>query len=245
MFVVSRLIMGFAIGILVTLVPLYQSEVSPAESRGLMVGLHGVLIGLSYSLTGFVSYGCSFSTNGAFQWRFPLAVQIVWPGILLIGSFFLPYSPRWLLAQGRDEQAWETTKKLHASKSDPEDTYAQAEFRQMREQIQFERAQNAATFWGQAKLAWSKASYRKRLYLGFLVQAGNQFTGALVINNYQTTFYNGLGITGRLPLLLVGCFNFVTVPGNLTNGLLVDHIGRRKFVSKFDIAFLSKPGRRR
>jgi MFS family permease len=33
-----------------------------------------------------------------------------------------------------------------------------------------------------------------------------------------------------LPLLLVGCFNFVTVPGNLLNGLLVDHIGRRKFV---------------
>jgi MFS family permease len=50
------------------------------------------------------------------------------------------------------------------------------------------------------------------------------------VNNYQTTFYNGLGITGRLPLLLVGCFNFVTVPGNLLNGLLVDHIGRRKFV---------------
>lgn len=51
----------------------------------------------------------------------------------------------------------------------------------------------------------------------------------LVINNYQTVFYNGLGITGRLPLLLVGCFNFVTVPGNLISGLLVDHFGRRKF----------------
>lgn len=33
-----------------------------------------------------------------------------------------------------------------------------------------------------------------------------------------------------MPLLLVGCFNFVTVPGNLLNGLLVDYIGRRKFV---------------
>lgn len=36
MFIVARFIMGFGIGILVTLVPLYQSEVSPAESRGLM-----------------------------------------------------------------------------------------------------------------------------------------------------------------------------------------------------------------
>jgi len=94
MFCVARLIMGFAIGILVTLVPLYQSEVSPAESRGLMVGLHGVLIGFSYSLTGFISYGCSFAPYGQFQWRFPLAVQMVWPGILFVGMFWLPYSPR-------------------------------------------------------------------------------------------------------------------------------------------------------
>ncbi|KAF2029505.1 general substrate transporter [Setomelanomma holmii] len=230
MFVVSRVIMGFAIGILVTLVPLYQSEVSPAESRGLMVGLHGVLIGFSYSLTGFVSYGCSFSTNIAFQWRFPLAIQALWPLILFIGMFWLPYSPRWRLSQGREDEAWKTIKRLHANKKDPEDNYAKAEFRQMKEQIWFEREHDAAGFLAQARLAFFRRSFRKRLTLGFLVQAGNQFTDALVVNNYQTTFYNGLGITGRLPLLLVGCFNFVTVPGNLINGLLVGYISRRKFV---------------
>lgn len=230
MFVVSRLITGFAIGILVTLVPLYQSEVSPAESRGLMVGLHGVLIGFSYSLTGFVSYGCSFAPYGQFQWRFPLAVQIIWPVILFVGMFWLPFSPRWLIVKGREEEAWETLRRLHASKNDPEDSYAHGEFRQMKEQIRFEQERNAVGTFAQAKLAFSRKSYRKRLGLGFLVQAGNQFTGALVVNNYQTTFYNGLGISGRLPLLLVGCFNFVTVPGNLANGLLVDHVGRRKFV---------------
>lgn len=195
-----------------------------------MVGLHGVLIGFSYSLTGFVSYGCSFSTNVTFQWRFPLAVQAIWPLVLFTGMFFLPYSPRWLLSQGREEEAWNTTRKLHANIKDPDDTYAQAEFRQMKEQILFEREHDAVGFLAQARLSFSRPSFRKRLALGFLVQAGNQFTGALVVNNYQTTFYNGLGITGKLPLLLVGCFNFVTVPGNLMNGLLVDHIGRRKFV---------------
>ena len=95
MFIVSRFIMGFGIGILVTLVPLYQSEVSPAESRGLMVGLHGVLIGFSYSLTGFITYGCYFAPYGQFQWRFPLSVQLIPVIILFVGSFFLPESPRW------------------------------------------------------------------------------------------------------------------------------------------------------
>jgi MFS family permease len=179
MFCVSRLIMGFAIGILVTLVPLYQSEVSPAESRGLMVGLHGVLIGFSYSLTGFISYGVSFAPYGQFQWRFPLAVQIVWPLVLLIGMFFLPYSPRWLLAQGKTEEAWETTRRLHANKTDPNDDYARHEFRQMTEQIKFEREHHAVGALAQAKLAFSRKSFQKRLALGFLVQCGNQFCGPL------------------------------------------------------------------
>jgi MFS family permease len=36
MFIAARFVMGVGIGVLVTLVPLYQSEVSPPESRGLM-----------------------------------------------------------------------------------------------------------------------------------------------------------------------------------------------------------------
>ncbi|KAK3646212.1 hypothetical protein LTR56_007171 [Elasticomyces elasticus] len=230
MFIVSRFIMGFGIGILVTLVPLYQSEVSPAESRGLMVGLHGVLIGFSYSMTGFITYGCYFAPYGQFQWRFPLAVQLIPTSILLAGSFWLPYSPRWLLSQGRSEQAWVVTQRLHASKEDPEDAYAHAEFRQMQSQIEFEKAHNAVGTIAQGKLAFKQKSFRKRLGLGFLVQFGNQCTGALVINNYNAQLFAGLGIKGGTPLLLLGIFNLLTVPGNLFNGLFIDRFGRRRFV---------------
>ena len=177
MFIVARFIMGFGIGVLVTLVPLYQSEVSPPESRGLMVGLHGVLIGFSYSLTGFVTYGCYFAPYGQFQWRFPLAVQLIPCLVLFAGSFWLPFSPRWLLSQGRSDEAWTTTRRLHASKDDPEDEYAHAEFRQMTAQIEFERKHNAVGSLAQAKLAFSQRSFLKRLGLGFLVQFGNQCTG--------------------------------------------------------------------
>jgi hypothetical protein len=77
-----------------------------------MVGLHGVLIGFSYSLTGFITYGCMqgsgltkhpadnlagyFAPPGQFQWRFPLAVQLIPCTVLFVGSFFLPESPRWV-----------------------------------------------------------------------------------------------------------------------------------------------------
>lgn len=231
MFIVSRFFMGFGIGMLVTLVPLYQSEVSPPESRGLMVGLHGVLIGFSYSLTGFISYGCYFANYGEFQWRFPLSVQLIPCTILFIGSFFLPESPRWLIGKDRHDQAWTVTKRLHQNlKKDPTDSYAYAEYSQMMSQIQFEKKHNAVGMLKQARLAFSQRSFQKRLFLGFLVQFGNQTTGALVINNYLTTFLSALGVTGSLPLLLLGFYNLTTLPGNLCNGLFIDRVGRRRFV---------------
>jgi hypothetical protein len=73
---------------LVTLVPLYQSECSPPSHRGLMVGYHvckfslqlpppsltvriqGILIASSYTLAGLVSFGCFYAPFGNFQWRF-------------------------------------------------------------------------------------------------------------------------------------------------------------------------------
>ena len=100
----------------------------------------------------------------------------------------------------------------------------------MQAQIDFERKRNAVGTLAQAKLAFSQRSFLKRLGLGFLVQFGNQCTGALVINNYNTILFSGLGITGGTPLLLLGFFNLTTVPGNLFNGLFIDRFGRRRFV---------------
>lgn len=48
MFLVFRFVNGWGIGMLLGLVPLYQSEVSPPHNRGLMVGFHGVLVTIGY-----------------------------------------------------------------------------------------------------------------------------------------------------------------------------------------------------
>jgi MFS family permease len=48
MFLLGRFISGVGVGLIVTLVPVYQSEISPAEVRGRMVGSHGFLIVTGY-----------------------------------------------------------------------------------------------------------------------------------------------------------------------------------------------------
>lgn len=94
MFLAVRTITGFGVGLVVGAAPLYQSEVSPPHSRGFLVGLHGVLIATGYSLAGWVGYAC-YTVGGNLQWRLPLALQVIPPGLLLMGVYFLPESPRW------------------------------------------------------------------------------------------------------------------------------------------------------
>lgn len=50
MFLVGRFFNGVAVGALLALVPVYMVEISPAATRGLLVGSHGFLI-----VTGHVS----------------------------------------------------------------------------------------------------------------------------------------------------------------------------------------------
>jgi len=38
-------------------------------------------------------------------WRIPLALQLAPAVILGVGIIFMPYSPRWLVNQGRDDEA--------------------------------------------------------------------------------------------------------------------------------------------
>jgi MFS family permease len=49
MFIVFRFVNGLGVGMLLSLVPLYQSEVSPPHSRGMMVGFHGICVTVGYA----------------------------------------------------------------------------------------------------------------------------------------------------------------------------------------------------
>ena len=53
-----------------------------------------------------------------------------------------------------------------------------------------------------------------------------QSTGVLVINNYQVLLYNGLGLTGYLPLLLYGIYTLWAAFLNWAGSMFVDRFGR-------------------
>lgn len=68
--------------------------------------------------------GCTGQSDAA--WRIPLALQILPALILSIGMIFYPDSPRWLLMQERDEDAFKALSKLRRQSADHPSLVAEA-----------------------------------------------------------------------------------------------------------------------
>jgi len=94
--VAGRMIVGLGIGLSSSGVPVYISEVAPAEARGWQVSLFQLAITVGILLAYLVDY--AFSSIQGWRWMFGLAV--IPAAVFGTGMIFLPESPRWLLRRG-------------------------------------------------------------------------------------------------------------------------------------------------
>jgi MFS family permease len=93
MMLLGRITAGVGVGMLSTIVPVYQSEISPPHNRGKLacIEFSGNIIG--YATSVWVDYFCSF-INSNMSWRIPLLMQCVMGGLLGVGSLIIVESPR-------------------------------------------------------------------------------------------------------------------------------------------------------
>ncbi|KAK3722527.1 hypothetical protein LTR37_002519 [Vermiconidia calcicola] len=229
MFLAGRVIAGIGSGILAVVVPMYQGEVATAETRGAMMCITGVMYAFGYSLAGWLGFACYFfpadSPFATFSWRFPLAMQVVAPLVVLAGSAFIPFSPRWLLGQDRRDEAFEIVKRLHAKHDDPNHATARSEFYLMEKQFELDK-----TFTMRPFEIFRTTPNLRRVFVACLLMWGNQFLGIFVITNYGVLIYTSLGLLTFRPLLLNACWTTFTILGNSWTAFYVDRFGRRTFL---------------
>lgn len=122
---------------MVATVPIYLSEISAPNVRGLIGGISGCGISLGTMASNWVGFACSYAPYGPVQWRLPLGIQIPWGIILFIGlATFMPHSPRQLIRSGKIEEARRSFLRI---RKDLESHEVQEEFTLMRRQIEFEQ----------------------------------------------------------------------------------------------------------
>ncbi|USW46721.1 Putative major facilitator, sugar transporter, major facilitator superfamily [Septoria linicola] len=204
----GRAIAGIGVGFLVMIVPLYQAEITHPTTRGRLTGLQQFMIGNG----AIVAVYCTYGTNR----------NLIPAGILALLILLFPESPRWLMDHDKTDQALATLARLH-SRGDTSDSYVQAEFQQITEQIQDER-QNAAS--GYKELFNNKSSLR-RLILVTAIQASVQMTGVSAIQCFAPDIYKQVGVSTNDALKYQGIGYAVSIVAQLCTILFIDKTGRR------------------
>ncbi len=95
MLYVGRITAGLGVGALSTIVPVYQSEISPPHNRGKLacIEFSGNVAG--YAASVWVDYFCSYIQND-WSWRLPLFFQCFMGALLGVGSLIICESPRYI-----------------------------------------------------------------------------------------------------------------------------------------------------
>lgn len=106
--IIGRIILGIAIGVGSFTAPLYLAEIAPFHIRGLLVSLNQLAITIGIVL----SYVIDFSFANSGDWRWMLGLGVIPAIILLVGSLFLPESPRWMVLRGWNDKAREVLKSI-------------------------------------------------------------------------------------------------------------------------------------
>ncbi|KAI6840103.1 putative MFS monosaccharide transporter [Hortaea werneckii] len=223
MFLAGRALAGVAVGGLVGTVPIYLSEISAPDQRGLIGGISGCGISFGTMASNWVGMACGYAPYGATQWRLPLGIQIPWGIILFVGlATFMPNSPRLLIRKGKIEPA---RKEFIKIRRDLESHEALEEFTLMHAQIEYEMEREITSYSEIFKL------FRHRALVSIAVQTMTSLTGVNVIQYYQTILYKSLGIDQKTILALAGVYGTVAFLSNaLTTRFLTDQWGRRKMI---------------
>jgi MFS family permease len=166
---------------------MWVAELAPPKIRGIMVDVHAVLMMVGYTSASYVGLGFYF-VSGKNQWRGPIGLTMALPFIILCGIYWMPESPRYLLAKGHKQKAWKIVHRLHSSPHDPEDEFARREFYQMRQQIEHDITLSTSYL-----DLFIKPSLRKRTLITIFLEFCLMSSGILVVlSTFHSIFIRSL-----------------------------------------------------
>lgn len=211
--VTGRFVIGFGVGVASVAAPLYASELAPAERRGRFVSSYQLAITMGILLAYIVD--ALLSSSG--DWRLMLGIAVV-PGALLVAVVLVaPSSPRWLLKEGRRDDARATLVKVRGTE------HVEEHLDELVAEIEAESADRAT--WGEV----FASNGRKALWVGVGLALFQQITGINAIIYYADQIFDMAGLTSPTAQAdaTILCVGVVNVLATFIAVAFVDKVGRR------------------
>ena len=224
LFIVGRVVAGFGVGLVSTMVPMYQSECAPKWIRGAVVSCYQWAITIGLLIASIATNGTKDINNEA-CYRIPIALQLVWAFILAFGLFFLPESPRFYIRKGKYEQAAVSLARLNSTT--PDDVEVQEQLNEIRANLEVELSKGSGS-WLECFRPGAPGKHLLRTMTGTLLQGWQQLTGINFIFYYGTTFFQNSGIAN--PFIISIATNVVNVGTTVLCFYGVEKFGRRSLL---------------
>lgn len=206
-----RFVTGILLGCITVVTPMFIAEISPAKKRGQLVLLNQFFVVTAI----FLAFAVNYLLANIFEsgsWRWMIGVEAIPAIIFFLLLNLVPESPRWLVNQGRNDEALTIFKRIQAENP-------QEEVRIVKQSVEEEEAM------GHGKL-FVKA-YRFPIMIAILIAAFNQLAGINAIMIYAPRVFEMAGFGTNASLLQsisVGATNFIFTFVAL---FLIDKYGRR------------------
>ncbi|RYC58948.1 hypothetical protein CHU98_g7273 [Xylaria longipes] len=227
----GRFIAGLGVGQTPVVGPVYIAEVAPASVRGLCTCIFTGCVYLGIVLAYFTNYGAQVNIGDTTsnRWLVPTSLHIIFAGLIFLLTFLQSESPRYLIKQGKHEEALKVMSRIRQLPPDHE--YVVGEITAIRVAHEEEMEATMGSNWtGVLKEMFLIPNNAYRLYLALSVQLLSQWSGAGSITLYAPDLFALLGIQGTNESLLVtGVFGIIKLVAALGCALfLVDVIGRKR-----------------
>ncbi|ESR46439.1 hypothetical protein CICLE_v10001032mg [Citrus x clementina] len=202
----GRLLVGYGMGLLSYVVPVYIAEITPKNLRGGFTTVHQLMICIGVSMTYLI---------GAFlNWRILALIGTIPCLVQLIGLCFIPESPRWLAKTGKGIESEAALQRLRGADADISEEAA--EIREYTETL--ERLSEGGI------LELFQRKYAHSLIVGVGLMVLQQFGGVNGIAFYASSIFISAGFSGSIGMIAMVV---IQIPMTLLGVLLMDKSGRR------------------
>jgi SP family arabinose:H+ symporter-like MFS transporter len=210
-----RFIGGLGIGGSSVLGPMYIAEIAPAKWRGRLVAFFQFNVVAGILLAYLSNYLIGLAGFGETEWRWKLGVSAL-PALLFLAMLFaIPRSPRWLVSQGRTDEARQVLRQIGEEN-------IEAELQQMVASVHLDQKRGAEPLF--------RDKYRLPIFLAISIGMFNQLSGINAILYYLNDIFAKAGFTkvsGDLQAVSIGATNLLFT---LIAMSIIDRIGRKRLL---------------
>lgn len=225
MFIVGRFVLGLGGVVVGAIGPVLMTELAYPSQRATATALSNTTYSAGAIVAAWITFG-SFHITTSWAWRLPSIFQGLPSVLQVLGVWFMPESPRWLISQGKEQKALDILAEYHGA-GNPNDEIVQIEFTEIKETIEAEIAAKK-TSW---KELFNTRGNRWRSFIMIWCGICKQCSGNGLVSYYLGSMLKSSGVTSQLDTTLItatsAMFSFVC---SLAFAFLPSRYGRRSLM---------------